>query len=299
MPTLTDYNSKDSIGIARYDEKQIKGLLVKVKREKLLESDPPDFTGHGIVIAGGGSYLAWTWVLCRRIRDLGCQLPIQIWHIGEAEMPRWIISEFANLGAETVDALTVMKKHPVKQMSGWILKNYAITHCPYRHAMFIDADCFPSIAPEKIFEMRIGTLFFNDVKPCHPSLWAYVHSGLDKVNEWETGQFIVDKVEGWMGLRWTGWLNEHSDLWFKLLHGDKGTFEFGFRLSGVPYSIGDFPKWKGYGIGHSVDGVLVFEHKMATKRKEWPPETWLRKLFSEWSAISLGKKLTKGMHLLS
>jgi len=291
MPSLAETQAKDSIGLPRFEEQRCGAMVNHVRKNRLLESEPPDCTGCGIVIAGGGKYLSWSWVLCRRLRELGCELPIQVWHIGEKEMPVWAAKSFAEMGVETVNVLNVLKKHMVRQMSGWVLKNYAVTHSPWRHVMFIDADCFPVVKPETIFQLCEGkTLFFNDVKPCHPSRWGYTYCGLSPDVEWETGQFIVDKVEGWMGLRWTGWLNEHTDCWFNMLHGDKGTFELGFRMSGVPIEMGDTPKWCGFGIAHSYKGVAVFEHCMATKRGEWPMEPWLKNLFKEWDAVSLGKQ---------
>jgi hypothetical protein len=61
-------------------------------------------------------------------------------------------------------------------------------------------------------------------------------------------------------------------------------------MSGVPIEIGDAPKWGGFGIAHSYKGVAVFEHCMATKRGEFPMFPWLKNLFKEWDAVSLGKQ---------
>ncbi len=46
------------------------------------------FAGRGIVICGGGEkYLPSVYVLVRLLRHLRCALPVEVWHMGEAEMP--------------------------------------------------------------------------------------------------------------------------------------------------------------------------------------------------------------------
>lgn len=47
---------------------------------------PDHFEGRGIVIPGGGRYFACAWVCINRLRELGCTLPIDLWHLGPGEM---------------------------------------------------------------------------------------------------------------------------------------------------------------------------------------------------------------------
>lgn len=280
MATLAQTQSRDCVGLTKYGEKQCGAMVRHVKQRGLLNSDCPECAGDGIVIAGGGKYLSWSWVLCRRLRDLGCQLPIQVWYLGQVEMPTSARPRFEALGVELVDAHEVMKRHPVRQMSGWLLKNYAIVHCPWQRVLFLDADCFPVSDPTPL--LGVGNLFFHDVKPCHPSRWGYTYCGLLPGIEWETGQMIIDKKTAWMGLRWTGWMNESADTWFRLFMGDKGTHEAGMRIAEVPLVMGDKPSWGGYGIAHSYQGKPVFDHCMAIKRGEHPMFPWMTELFWEW-----------------
>ena len=284
MPTLADISHLDCVGLTKYGERQCRAMVQYVKEKGLLNSSMPvECDGEGIVIAGGGKYLSWAWVLCRRLRDLGCRLPVQVWYLGQVEMPDEARVRFEVLGVELVDAYVVMRSRPVRQMSGWILKNYAVTNCPWERVLFLDADCFPVKDPTSL--LSIGTLFFHDVNNCRTSDWPYSYCGLElPEREWETGQFVVDKRSGWMGLRWTGWMNEDFDVWTKQagLYGDKGTFELGFRVSGVPLVMGDAPEWAGYGILHSYQGKPAFQHCMAVKRGEHGMFPWLTALFREW-----------------
>lgn len=283
-------NCVDSIGLPKFGERQSKAMIQMIQRTGKLLSEPPDCEGKGIIIAGGGKYLSHAWVVCRILRQVGCKLPIQVWHMGEREMPKWARPMFGKLDAEPVDAYLVMKVHPVRQMSGWILKNYAIAHCPWRQVLFLDADCLPSRSPEELMSEveHTGGLFFSDVANHAPAPWGYIYCGLSlPEKEWEAGQYIVDKVAGWMGLRWAMWLNEHTDVFFNLVHGDKGTTELGFRMSGVPHIVSVEPHWAGWGISQRWNGVEWFRHCMAAKRGETPWPQDAARLFEEWRANTL------------
>src|SRR5256885_92491 len=48
---------------------------------------PDGFCGKGIVICGGGlKYFPCAWVCINRLRDFGCELPIELWYLGAREM---------------------------------------------------------------------------------------------------------------------------------------------------------------------------------------------------------------------
>lgn len=290
--TPAELQARDCIGLGRFTTEQCKAIVDMVRRRGLLNSEPPEFEGKGIVIAGGGRYLSWTWVLLRWLRDeLKCRLPIQVWHLGPKEMPGRSRDLLKMLDAQTVDAYQVMMRHPVREMGGWPLKTYAVRHCPWRQVMFLDADCTPQIQPEELFNdvdiRKHGSLFFHDVGR-HNSAWFYVDCGLIALErEFETGQFIWDKEQAWMALRWAMWQMEHTDVFFKTGHGDKACIEAAVRMSECPYMMGEKSEWEGYGIGHYFKGRLTFKHQMATKRNEWPMEPWMKAAFDEWKTIKL------------
>jgi len=89
---------------------------------------------RGIIICGGGEkYLPGVWVVLRELRCVGCTLPVEVWYLGEPEMP---VAWGQRLGAEAdvflVDATQVRERHPVRILNGWELKVYAnveVTHC--------------------------------------------------------------------------------------------------------------------------------------------------------------------------
>lgn len=289
MPTIQDMRTVDCLGFGRFTDKQIHGLVRHIQSGRLLECPVPKCAGDGIVIAGGGKYLDWSIVLVRWIRALGCRLPIQVWHLGAEEMPEWGRVALKSDGATAVDGLGVLKSKPHRMLreyagakkwtyAGWLLKNFAIEHCPFARVLFLDADCFPAINPQELFddvELRGRSLFFSDVANHAPGPWAWINSGLTPpVREAECGQYLVDKVTGWMGLRWAHWLGEHADTFFKMLHGDKDLTVIGFRIAESPITVSTENAWEDFGISQRWKGREWFRHSMNFKRSEgtapWP-----------------------------
>lgn len=290
--TLKEMGIFDSIGLPKFEEKRAQAMVNLVKKQGLLNSEPPVCDGRGIVIAGGGKYLSHAWVCVKNLRAKGCQLPIQVWFLGDKEMPGWAKPMFEKLGAETVNVFEVMKQNPTRQMSPWISKNYAIRFCPWQKVVFCDADSYASQNPEILMDEvdGIGGWFTSDVVNHAPSSWGYINCGLVPLEkEWEAGQYYVDKQIGWMGLRWSLWIAEHTGVWGKLVHGDKGWTELGFRTSGVPIIVSTECEWAGYGIRQSWKGVERWRHCMGSKRGECAYPEDIGVLFREWTANTLGK----------
>ena len=68
----------------------------QAKINELLENPLPypegRFQGQGIVICGGGErYFPSAWVCMNMLRDLGCELPIELWYLGDQEMSAYMI----------------------------------------------------------------------------------------------------------------------------------------------------------------------------------------------------------------
>lgn len=295
MPTIADIRSLDSLGLPRFTEQQTKAMVDLVKRTGKLNSEPPGWSiPRGIVIAGGGKYLSHAWVCCKIIRKTGCKLPIRVYYMGPKEMPPVAVPWFAQLDAECVDVLPAMQRLKINNISGWTSKMIAVTDAPWEQVLFLDADCYVSRDPEELMTdpevEKVGGLFFSDIANHCKAWWGYYYCGLTPLKkEWEAGIYVVNKRLGWMGVRWTLWLNEHSDVWFKLGHGDKATLEWGFRTSEVPIIISEECEWKGWGISQQWKGTEWARHQMGAKRNEHPWTEDVKNALWEWQSMTLGK----------
>jgi hypothetical protein len=292
LPTPTSAHqreSRDSIGIGKLLEGQMRAVIEIIKTRKLLKEPPPPPTGDaGIVISAGGKYADWGLVNARWIRDYQqVQLPIQVWHLGPHEIPHWMRPHFAKLDVELVDAHRVREQHWHRKLIGWSLKQYAAMRAPWQVVLSLDADAFITTHPDHVLTdpafNETGAFFCADVAPCRKNNWAYFYAHLPPPEkEMESGYFAWDRTKAWEGIKMTHWLAEHSEVWDRLLWGDKDRPALAFGTTGTPYLFADKPQWRGWGIEHFWKDQSICHHGMGWKRGEHAaPDLRLPALF-EW-----------------
>jgi hypothetical protein len=239
-----------------------------------LPAYPGGFEGRGVVIcAGGVRMFTNAWVCIHLLRQTGCELPIQVWYLGEEEMDAAMRDLLKPLGVECVDGLEVRRRHPVRQLHGWALKPYAILHCPFREVLLLDADNVALRNPEFLFESppfrKTGAVFWPDFGRLAPdrTLWAVCGVRYRDEPEFETGQIVVDKLRCWDALNLAMWYNEHSDFYYQHMHGDKESFHMAFRKLGHPYSMPVRPiqPLPATMCQHDFDGQRLFQHRNLDK----------------------------------
>jgi ADP-heptose:LPS heptosyltransferase len=215
--------------------------------DRYLRSLPPypaGYVGRGIVICGGGErYFPSAWVAIRRLRDVGCGLPIQLWFLGPAEVDFQMRCLLDGQGVDAVDAHQVRLRHPIPRLNGWELKPYAMLHCPFEHVLLLDADNLCYRDPAFLFDsgeyVSRGAIFWPDVERLGPERTAWQVFGVPYRDEpaFETGQIVLDKSRCWEALLLTVWYNQHSDYFYQHVYGDKDTFHMAFRKLEVPYTM--------------------------------------------------------------
>lgn len=235
---------------------------------------PGGHAGRGIVICGGGrKYFPCAWVAIQMLRRMGCQLPVQIWHLGPEEMDEAMKGLLAPLGVKCVDALEVRKLHPARILNGWELKSYAILHSSFQEVLLLDADNVPVVNPEFLFETpefkTAGAIFWPDygsLKPGEP-IWKWCGITHRYEPDFESGQIVVDKERCWRELCLTLWMNEHSDFFYKHMHGDKDTFHLAWRKLRREYAM---PARAIHPLRHTMcqhdfQGRRIFQHRNLAK----------------------------------
>ena len=232
------------------------------------------FAGRGIVIcAGGERYFACAWVCINMLRRLGCRLPIQLWHLGDREFKPAMRQLVEPLDVECVDASRVREQWPSRILNGWELKPYSILHCPFREVLSLDADNVPVVNPEFLFDTpqfrETGSIFWPDFGRLERdrAVWALTGVPFRDEPEFETGQIVLDKRRCGRALGLTMWMNEHSDFWYRHVHGDKETFHMAWRKVDQPYAM---PAEGIYALRatmcqHDFQGRRIFQHRNLAK----------------------------------
>ena len=154
------------------------------QRLQTLEPYPAGrFSGKGIVIpAGGPDLFTNAYVLIHLLRVVhGCNLPIDVWHFGAAEMSARMKHLLRDLAVDTVDAEDVLAAHPAAIRNGWPLKPYALMWSRFEQVLMLDADQVPLRDPADLFGWdafrATGALLWpdvNDILAANPAWAAWV-----------------------------------------------------------------------------------------------------------------------------
>ena len=264
------------------DDSELTPQNAEAQAVKFLAEMPPppeDLSGRGIVICGGGQrYFACAWVCIQMLRESGCTLPIELWYLGPMEMDARMKSLVAPYGVVCRDGRShrrdsQRRPKPASPLGGFELKPYAILHSRFREVLLLDADNVPVRNPEYLFELteyaEHGAIFWPDYGRLSRSreIWGICGVSYRDEPEFESGQIVVDKLRCWEALQLTLWYNEHSDFFYKYIHGDKDTFHMAFRKVGQPYAMPAVPihPLEYTMCQHDFKGERVFQHRNLAK----------------------------------
>ncbi|WP_126244192.1 alpha-mannosyltransferase [Chitinophaga rhizosphaerae] len=210
-----------------------------VRREQLREEwqdqvrhfpDYPDtdFDGRGIVMCAGGiRYFTCAWLSIRRLRALGCSLPVEIWYNGN-ELCATAISELEKYNARCRN----FQDHGLADISGFAVKPMAILRSSFREVLFLDADNHCLSDPALLFNIdgykKTGAVFWPDfwITPADNPIWQIMDVPYTPMKEQESGQLLIDKKRSWHALLLCAYLNRANNEYSKILYGDKDTFRF-------------------------------------------------------------------------
>lgn len=232
-------------------------------------------TKRGIVIgAGGAKYFSCGFACFWTLRQLGCNLPVEFWILGEHEIDRNMLALAKAHDIKVVDGLEVCrrKKLSPRILNGWELKPFSVLHSDFEEVMYLDADNIPAVNPEYLFDdptyVKTGAMFWPDLPPEFRTEWlpsvCWENIGMtyqDSV-DFESGQFMINKAKCYKELVVTMWMNEHSDWFYRFVYGDKSTYHLAWRKCETDYAIPSTGcGWIWPAIQQfDMDGKLVFQH---------------------------------------
>lgn len=207
----------------------------------------PSGHGRGVVIVGGGEYLASAYIAIRHLRRTGCRLPVQLWYLGRQEIPPFWRELTDRLGVESVDAFSVKGAEDFDGLQGWQCKVHALAACPFAQVLLLDADNIPLRDPTFLFDSepftQYGQIFWPDFRYGSHHQYAireraWRELGLDPQRgvELESGQLLIDRKRCWRELQVCRAMNVHSrQVYGRWTWGDKDTFTLAWLLTGRRY----------------------------------------------------------------
>jgi hypothetical protein len=165
----------------------------------------------------------------------------------------------------------------IKSHGGWQSKCRSILESSFDEVLWLDADCFPRVNPEFLFDSAFfkeyRAIFWNDLGDWEEHRKAVLSrvfqirrcriSGM----QFEAGQLLVSKNDCWRALNLCNLYNQHSDFVYKVVFGDKDTFQFAFWKTHTPYYLVPHRTQGGPGIltQFAPDGSKLFCHATQSK----------------------------------
>jgi lipopolysaccharide biosynthesis glycosyltransferase len=231
--------------------------------------DSKQYNGKGIVTCSGGiRYLLNTFVGISLIRKYGCELPIEIWHIGQHELDNYLAKMFNELNVTFIDAC---KFDGYNNIGGWSLKPFSIINSSFKEIIFIDSDCMPCCDISNLFYnkdyINFGSLFFRDCQNLsNPKVYELLGIDNNDEREFESGQIVINKEKCWKELNVTLWFNINRNFWYSIMYGDKDTFRLSWKLCKTEYGVNDkFPIRTLNSLNHYINDTLTFHHRCGDK----------------------------------
>lgn len=228
------------------------------------------FRGRGVVMCAGGSRMfRCAWVCLNFLRRFGCSLPVEMWALQDSELTDRMKALAAPLGVEFVDAARVRRQYPARILNAWELKPFALLHSRFEELILLDADNVPLIDPELLLSHpeyeRTGSIFWPDAERFAPDdpIWRICGLAYRDEPQFESGQIVLDKRRSWRALQLTKHLNDHSDFYYRYVHGDKDTFHLAWRILDQEFAMTPFAMTPLFGAmcQHDFDGRRIFQHR--------------------------------------
>ncbi|KAF7121640.1 hypothetical protein CNMCM5793_009111 [Aspergillus hiratsukae] len=216
---------------------------------------------RGIVFTAGDSQAPYLLTSIESIRQLGCDLPIEVMYLGDDDLSAASRVELEDMPGVVTRDMSPMVNDDGWKLRGWAAKPFAILLSTFREVIFIDADSLFLQNPADLFLHQgyqdTGALFFKDrlFMPGSKKEWlkAILPPNISKkvkssrlwtgesTHMQESGVVVVDKWRHFIALLLVTRMNgpdrdgskEDGRVGvYDMVFGDKETFWLGWELVG-------------------------------------------------------------------
>lgn len=239
--------------------------------------------GTGVIYVGGGKYWPGIYVGIRMLRQLGCELPVEVWYRGRCEEVYSEDVEGMGVTFHDVDALgqqTGLSSIPTGNpgSGGWEAKLTAMMLTRFSRVLYLDADAYVVEEPSKLFAAAGDSLL---------SFWKDLH-GQDRTVKWDRvlpggcatgvpqiqgGQLVIDRIKGWRMIHVADYLCQHSHYYFRHMYGDQDAWRVALaalKQTGRDYSYANLGKaeWSDVAFLCKIGGQTQVVHRCQGKMFE-------------------------------
>jgi hypothetical protein len=233
--------------------------------EDLIQAKQKPTHPRGIAICVGTEHAEMGYRTVKSIRNvLRSTLPIEIFYLGDSDLPLNERRRFEAIPDVRVHDLTDLFNNKFIRLQGWSCKPFAMLAASFREVILMDADVLMMRDPVSLFDMQTytqtRTVFFYD----RTSIWndegkfdmdrqwmmSLIPTPSDQMrnsrwfrdkgfHEQESGVVVMDTYRHLISLLTTCLLNAmpYRQEVYRHVYGDKETFWMGFEMCKEPYDF--------------------------------------------------------------
>jgi len=267
MDPLPEPEGHRNAGFA-HDPEIIATHLAALKTILGRKYEVPKLSGRGVILCGGGKYWPGIVVALKLLHRINPSIPVQVWHRGNDEPID--VNDIAGMdNVKIVNAYEIAVEHPCRILRGWESKLFALKHCGFETALYLDADAYCVADPTPLFDIaeKEGFVFWSDLAGNYktvkwPIVWPDGDNGIEAI---QGGQLAIHLPSVWHEVQVAHWMNQHSDFYYQHIYGDQDTWRVAFAATGRQIKcLGPAP-WNTVAFVCPVNGVDTVVHRCQGK----------------------------------
>ncbi len=179
----------------------------------------------------------------RALRQLGCELPIQLWHWQGVRLTGEMSSQLCSDGILGVSVLKTKRTILPKGLSAHHSPALALLNADFQEVVFLDSNTTPVVDPHFLFESdaykKSGAIFWvsESLSEKAAIVWRSCRLLRPSGNEIADCAMVADKLRCWEALRLSCWFYAHAGFYWEYLQNKAESMRISFHRLQKSYGL--------------------------------------------------------------
>jgi len=228
---------------------------------------PPDtLQGNGIVYSYVGRGLRdWPMIVVavRLMREIGITAPIQLW------ADAWGHELDGVPGVRIIGVNEFASRHSARYRHRFAAKDYALAHCGFKKALWLDTDAYLVRDPAPLFEIldTVPFAYWSDFDRNMIQDWSLTGQPRGPIpHQIQGGHILINLETAWKTVMLSRWYSNHADYWWgKYPWHDESGWCISLVYAETPFRVVEPAHWERAGFGCYYRGDQYIVHRVRCK----------------------------------